>query len=62
MAFHFEDVNLVRGIFLVQEMSKILAAGQDSPLIPMIFCKDLEVDGTIHTRWGQQSNIKGGDT
>ena len=29
MVFHFEDVNLVRGIFLVQEMSNILAAGQN---------------------------------
>ena len=36
------------------KMSKFVAIGWDSHPIPNV--------GTVHTWWGEQSNIKGGDT
>ena len=54
-------LNLLRGIFLVMEMGKFSAVGWDFPTISKVFHKGLGEEGTVHTWWMQQSNIKGGD-
>ena len=40
-------------------ISKFLALDWDSPSIPRVFHKSSREEGTVHTWWGEQSNIKG---
>ena len=57
-----EDLNLLRWIFLVGEISKFLAVGWDSlQSHTQGSHKVLGEEAEVHTWWGQQSNIKVGN-